>query len=410
MIITRPSKAINVVEDFDVAVVGGGFAGVAAALASARNGAKTCLIEKYATLGGLGTIGHVVIYLPLCDGRGRQVSFGLAEELLKLPMKYSDCKINGMWHSPHSATREELSKNRYQLIYDPAPMSLGMELLLLENNVTIIYDTLVTDIIKGSNGAISHLIVENKSGCNAISVKSVVDCSGDADICKYAEEECEIQADNHLAAWFYSVDGDRKLRLHCDSVHLYNDPNPEFPRYDGTDYKQVTEHIIKSRELVMNCVKKENAKRQANNESPIHPFAIPTMACFRMTRRVIAPYTITNDDMHKWHSETVGIFSDWRNSGPVYPLPYRSIIAAKTPNLSIAGRCLSATGDAWDVTRVIPVCSVSGEAAGTAAALQLKTNSSLKDLDVSLLQTQLVSQGMKLDPKLVEEIPPVQNI
>ena len=82
MMIQRPERSVPVWEAYDVAVVGGGVAGVAAALAAARSGAKVCLIEKYAGLGGLATMGHVIIYLALCDGRGRQISFGIAEELL----------------------------------------------------------------------------------------------------------------------------------------------------------------------------------------------------------------------------------------------------------------------------------------------------------------------------------------
>ena len=71
-------------EDYEVAVCGGGFGGIAAALAAARMGKKTVLFEKQFMLGGLGTAGLVTIYLPLCDGMGHQVSFGIAEELFRL--------------------------------------------------------------------------------------------------------------------------------------------------------------------------------------------------------------------------------------------------------------------------------------------------------------------------------------
>ena len=86
--IEEKAKQIPVYGEYDVAVVGGGIAGIAAALAASRHGAKTVLIEKQFALGGLATLGLVTIYLPICDGCGRQVSFGIAEELLKLSMKY----------------------------------------------------------------------------------------------------------------------------------------------------------------------------------------------------------------------------------------------------------------------------------------------------------------------------------
>ena len=76
-------------KEYDVIVAGGGIAGVSAALAASRNGAKkVLLIEKQYALGGLATLGLITYYLPLCDGKGTQVSFGIAEELLRLSMKY----------------------------------------------------------------------------------------------------------------------------------------------------------------------------------------------------------------------------------------------------------------------------------------------------------------------------------
>ena len=74
---------------YDIAVCGGGFAGISAALAAARQGKRTLLLEKQFLLGGLGTAGLITIYLPLCDGFGHQVSFGIAEELLRLSIKHS---------------------------------------------------------------------------------------------------------------------------------------------------------------------------------------------------------------------------------------------------------------------------------------------------------------------------------
>ena len=79
--ITEQERRLRVAHDCDVLVAGGGVAGIAAALAAARNGARVTLVEKQCLLGGLGTLGLVTIYLPLCDGMGRQVSFGIAEEL-----------------------------------------------------------------------------------------------------------------------------------------------------------------------------------------------------------------------------------------------------------------------------------------------------------------------------------------
>jgi len=122
-----------------------------------------------------------------------------------------------------------------------------------------------------------------------------------------------------------------------------------------------------------------------------------------MTRHLVSDYVMTPADLHRWHDDAVGVFSDWRKRGPVYSLPYRAILAVKTPNLAVAGRCLSSTGDTWDITRVIPVCAVSGEAAGTAAAMAAASGRPLRELPVADVQSALRRRGVRLDPALVAE-------
>ncbi|MGI5868335.1 MAG: FAD-dependent oxidoreductase [Kiritimatiellia bacterium] len=402
--INRPACAVPVWGGWDVVVAGGGIAGVAAALAAARNGARTCIVEKYAGLGGLATLGHVVVYLPICDGRGRQVSFGLAEELLKLPMAYSTAKPNGAWGDPASATREALAGPRYELVFDPGPMLIGLERLLEEAGVEIVYDTLIVDVARAPSGAISHLVVENKSGCGAFAAKVVVDCTGEADICFRCDEATETSDRNARAAWFYAINADRKIWL-AHAVDPFQEANvaPGQMHFDGTDWRSVTRQIIESRKLILEVLAKRNATRAAEGQAPTHVFCAPAFHGFRMTRRLVADYTMTPADLHRWHHDAVGIFSDWRRRGPVYSLPYRSILAVKTPNLAAAGRCLSSTGDTWDVTRVIPVCAVSGEAAGTAAALAAASGRPLRDIPVADVQSALRRQGVRLDPELVGE-------
>ena len=93
MTVIESEKKISIYNNYDVVVCGGGVAGVSAALSASRAGAKTLLIEREFALGGLSTLGLIVIYLPLCDGKGRQVSFGIAEELLRLSVKYGYLSI-----------------------------------------------------------------------------------------------------------------------------------------------------------------------------------------------------------------------------------------------------------------------------------------------------------------------------
>lgn len=112
MFLDEPARKTPIVGAYDVAVVGGGVAGIAAALAAARCGAKTILIEKQFALGGLATLGLVTIYLPLCDGCGRQVSFGLAEELLRLSIRHGwEDRYPAPWLE--NGTQEERKKRRF---------------------------------------------------------------------------------------------------------------------------------------------------------------------------------------------------------------------------------------------------------------------------------------------------------
>ena len=117
--IVEQAKMLEVKHEYDVIAVGGGIAGVAAALATKRAGAeKVLLIEKMFGLGGLATLGLVTIYLPICDGMGRQVSFGLAEELLKLSMKDGiECRDPVHWTSEYSV-EERAAAERYEVQYN----------------------------------------------------------------------------------------------------------------------------------------------------------------------------------------------------------------------------------------------------------------------------------------------------
>ena len=129
---------------YDVAVVGCGVAGVAAAAAAARMGAKTVIIEKTCTPGGLATAGLINIFLPLCDGNGTQVTFGLADELIRLSLKYGPGKIPPDWMHRKNAAEEE----RLRCVFSPAAMILALEELLMDSQVDIWYDTLVAGVEK----------------------------------------------------------------------------------------------------------------------------------------------------------------------------------------------------------------------------------------------------------------------
>jgi len=120
----------------------------------------------------------------------------------------------------------------------------------------------------------------------------------------------------------------------------------------------------------------------------------------RMTRRLKARIELQEKDERSIFSDSIGMTGDWRKAGPVYYLPLRSLVAVRTANLITAGRCIS-SDSAWDITRAIPACAVTGQAAGTAAALLcLSDNKDFISTDIKLLQAMLKKQNVPVDEKL----------
>lgn len=377
-----------------VLVCGGGVAGIAAALAAARNGADVILCEKQFMLGGLGTAGLVTIYLPLCDGEGHQASFGIAEELLKLSIKHGwEDKYPKAWLE--NGSFEEKKERRYEVRYNAQLFAILAEKILVENNVRILYGT--SAVACDMNGdKISSVIVENKSGRLAIKAKSVIDCTGDADICKLSGAKTAILAQkNVLAAWYYFVSGGRfdlKMLGYADIPDKYKTPDRKpisSKRYEGIEGEELSEMMIDAHSKILEDI----IARREKGESDIVPATIATIPQVRMTRRLDGAYTMDDVEIRSHFDDCVGLFTDWRRKGPVYELPFRTLYGNEVKNLLCAGRCISVTDAMWDITRVIPVCAVTGEAAGTAAAMF----DDFCKADIKALQSRLKENGVKLE-------------
>lgn len=131
-------------------------------------------------------------------------------------------------------------------------------------------------------------------------------------------------------------------------------------------------------------------RKKRQGDPKLVPSAIATMPQLRMTRRIRGEYTLTEEDMHKAFPDSVGLVSDWRRRGPVYEVPFSTLYSAQVKNLIMAGRCTSVTDEVWDVMRVIPCCAVTGQAAGTAAAL----TEDFTQLSIEALQSHLEKTGV----------------
>lgn len=376
----------------DVCVAGGGVAGIAAALAAKRAGAReVILLERGFMLGGLATAGLVTIYLALCDGYGHQVCFGLAEELFRLSIEHgAEARYPTAWFD--GGTVEERKKRRFEVQFNAQLFALSAERLLRCEGVKIMYGASVVST-RVEDGIITDVIIEGKGGRESVFVRgSVVDCTGDADVCKLSGAvTANFAAGNKLASWYYGV-GEGKLNLYMVGVHDINDDKnatdlKDTRRFTGLDTDELSEMVQVGHLAMMH-----NLLERRKNTPDLVPVTISTIPEVRMTRRLVGAYTQDVSEVGVKYPDAVGIFPNWKKSGPVYELPFSALYGKEVKNLLAAGRCISVTDEMWDVTRVIPVCAVSGEAAGAAAAMC----SDFANIDIKKLQAHLEKRGVKL--------------
>lgn len=380
----------------DVLVVGGGFAGISAAVAAARSGKSVILAERMFILGGLGTAGLVTIYLPLCDGLGHQVSFGLSEELLRLSIDISNDGKRGIpnWISSCDPSGRTENDPRFEVNFNPNLFAIQIEQLLQDLHVKILYGTYAVSSVT-ENGRLSAVIFESKSGRFGICAGSYVDATGDADLATFSGVPVQLFGEkNLLAAWYYFTSKDERFRLNtlgaADITPDFKIQKPKIKplsdrRFAGVNGEEISEFVQLSHRATLNHVLSKRIQ-----DPTYEPVMIAGIPQIRMTRRIEGEYTLDACEMHVEFPDSVGMISDWRKRGPVYEVPFRTLFSSKIRNLIFAGRCTSVTDSMWDIMRVIPCCCVTGEAAGLAAA----SSDDFTSLDVAVLQDHLRSRGV----------------
>lgn len=358
-------------ESYDVVVVGGGIAGVSAAVSAARGGAQTLLIEKSVNLGGLATNGLISWYEPLCDGQGVQMVKGIAEELITLCAKYSFDNIPESWGgSGHNTPRNE----RYSTYFSPTVFSAALDEFVTSNGVTLRFDTFATyPVMKGK--LCEGVITESCSGAEYFGAKTVIDATGDATIAHRAGIPT-VEGQNYMTyvAHGCSLSGAERLCSDADfsafrkwlwlGSDMFGNGHPEgMKRIAGTNADDITEYMLMSKACLL-----EKIKSMDKNSFDI--MTMPFMPQLRTIRRICGETDFNAID-GETYDDAIGNCGDFRPSGAGkhYQIPFGALYHAEFPNVLAAGRIISAPqGDGWEIARVIPNCALTGEAAGKAAA------------------------------------------
>jgi len=350
----------------DVIVLGGGVAGVAAALAARRMGADVLLIEKGVALGGLATVGLISFYEPLCDGKGEKLIGGIAEELLRLAIEHGPDTLPDIWRGiPETSNgapgpdKFDRARGRLASYYSPTIFSMALDELLVREGVRIRLDTLCARPVV-EDGRVECVVAESKSGREAFSASAFVDATGDADVLFRAGAPC-VEGQNwltyiahgfalsDLGAALSEGDALRARRWLASGSDLRGNGHPEgYPRFSGVRADEVTRFVMDGRKLLFDRVKQQD--RRSRDVS-----ALPSMAQFRTSRRLDGAYLLTESDECVAHADSVGLIGDFEKPGAWYEIPRGFLYCDSVQNLFAAGRIVSCEGGrAWEAARVIP--------------------------------------------------------
>ena len=374
-------------KNYDVVVCGAGIAGVAAAVAAARQGAKTVIIEKQCLLGGLATSGLIYIYLPLCDGYGKQLTYGLAEEMLKRCVEYGPFDVPEQWGGPKGGYPgcPEAKKNRYACCFSPAGFTLTLDKMLEEAGVDLWLDTLISDVYKNDNRIVAVDVI-NSSGKIRINGKCFIDSTGSAQVAKLAGAKV-ISEDNYITPWILEMASDPSFFHFTESLHIraLGKTNEEYaikPPYDG---KCITDFVRQTWKQMRNHYDKFTTEERKQN----YPVHLPAMPQLRKIAYIDAVYNISENDYGKHFEHTIGTAGNWYHPDAGWKAPYEALIPKELDGLLAAGRCIGASGYAWEIFRVIPAAALTGEAAGIAAALCAENNVLPRKLPFAMLSNKL---------------------
>ena len=437
--ISEPARDIPVTGEADVVVLGGGPAGIAAATAAARSGASTIMLERYGFLGGMGTAAMVTNFCGLhadIDGEITQIIHGVVDDLQDR-LRQLDAIAE-----PHIVQGPDGLRTAAQ-VYDTAALKSAADEMLLAAGVDIRFHTIACDA-QVEDGRISAILIETKSGRQAIRGKMFIDCSGDADLAVWAGAPYDIGSDDGFIAYptmmfrLNAVDDERartegKPALNQLMTEAARSGDYDLPRkagimgiqhhpgewranltqvsrngapINGADADDLTFAEIEGRRQVVEYHRFLKDRVPGFEKSYILETA-PQIG-IRETRRIRGDFQLTSEQIlgcvdfedsigaNGWPLEThiLGgmkfVFLEGRG---YHQIPFRCAIPAGVDNLLVAGRCASTTAEAQASLRVSGPCFALGQAAGTAAAMVADGDGRNRDISIPALQKKLEQDG-----------------
>jgi len=405
----------------DVAVIGGGIAGVSAACAAARSGAKVVLIERFAVTGGNMTAGGVGSFCGESAGQGE-----VFDEIIARLDQFGAV-------APYKPYPDGDAR-----IFNHEILAIVLQEMLLSRGVKLLLHTRFVDAI-ADNGRLTHCILCGKSGPEALCARQFIDCSGEADLARAAGFEImkgrpedgmqlpmsmmffirHVSAGDARAEVPESRFGKIEKREDLPMTSVWpNGPGGnaikiKIPMFDSGDTESLTAAEIRARRRMMEVLdyyqRVEKKPWLLNHCSP--------MIGVREGRRVVGDYVLTVDDLRAGarfdDAVARGVFyldghkpdDDKRTyilpkdqlAVPPYQIPFRSLLARDGRNLLVAGRCFSADQLALSSARVSTTCAMMGQAAGIAAAKSALNDCDPRDLDYADVRREVVSRGARLE-------------
>jgi hypothetical protein len=429
---------------FDVVVVGSGSAGASAAIASARAGADTLLIEKLPFLGGNSTAVLDTFYGFYTPG----------DRPLKVVGGIGDDVVAGLREVGSVVERPNTYGAGTGVTYVAEELKVVWERLVVESGASVLLHAFVQDVVV-SDGRITRLLVATKAGLHHVETSVVVDASGDADVCHQAgfgyEAAGSIDPAQTLTTTFRMANVDHGARSTIDKNELHKlmaeaaeSGEYELPRREGSDHitpipgviatvMTRLDHVEGSGDTLRNATDPEiltrveiEGRRQALEYARFLVDRVPgyehaalvalsSQIGLRETRRVFGDYRLTRDDvlMARQFDDQIGLCgapiedhhggagagTTWRYlpNGSAVGIPLATLVVRDGLNVLAAGRCFSASHDAQASVRSMAQCMAMGQAAGTTAAFAVGRGGSVRDVPVSEVQDRLVDGGAILE-------------